>query len=70
MKENAMSQRYWVVGGEFRSLHFDRLVDGTEQVMGPFADHGEAEQAWRHVSERFRHRGAVRFAIVQEPQAA
>jgi hypothetical protein len=65
-----MTQRFWVVGGEFLSLHFDQLVGGTEQVLGPFPDHGEAEQAWRSLSERHRHCGAVRFAIVREPQAA
>ncbi len=64
------AQRFWVVGGEFLSLHFDQLVAGTEQVFGPFLDRGEAEQAWRKVSEWHRHRGAVRFAIVREPQAA
>ena len=64
------TQRFWVVGGEFLSLRFDQLVAGTEQLLGPFFDQGEAEQAWRKVSERHRHRGSVRFAIVQEPQAA
>jgi hypothetical protein len=71
MKEDAMTtQRFWVVGGEFLSLHFDQLVGGTEQLLGPFFDESEAEQAWRKLSERNRHRGAVRFTIVREPQAA
>jgi hypothetical protein len=70
MMEDAMTQRFWVVGGEFRSLHFDQLVAGTEQLLGPFPDQGEAEQEWRKVSERHRHVCAVRFAIVREPQAA
>jgi hypothetical protein len=68
MMEDVMNtQRFWVVGGEFLSLHFDQLVAGTEQLLGPFLDHGEAEREWRKVSERHRHRGAVRFTIVREP---
>jgi hypothetical protein len=71
MMEDAMiTQRFWVVGGEFHSLHFDQLVAGTEQLLGPFLDRGEAEEEWRKVSEHHRHVCAVRFTIVREPQAA
>ncbi|MGQ7792175.1 DUF4170 domain-containing protein [Faunimonas sp. B44] len=63
-------ERFWVIGGEFQSLQFDRLVDGTERIMGPFAERGDAEQAWRQVSEQFRHQAAVRFTIAQEPRFA
>ena len=62
--------RFWVVGGEFRSMHFDQVVAGTEQLLGPFFDQGEAEQEWRKISEQHRHRCAVRFSIVREGQAA
>ncbi len=30
----------------------------------------EAEDCWREVSEENRHRGAVRFSIVEEPNRA
>ena len=63
-------QRFWVVGGEFRSMLFDQVVAGTEQVLGPFIDQNEAEQEWRRISEQHRHRCAVRFSIVREGQAA
>ncbi len=59
---------YWVVGGEFRSLNFHNLVQGTAQVEGPFATRREAEDMWRQVSERNRHRCNVRFSIVEEPR--
>ncbi len=62
--------RFWVVGGEFRSMHFDQVVAGTEQLLGPFFDQGEAEQEWRKISEQHRHRCVVRFSIVREGQAA
>jgi len=59
---------YWVVGGEFGSLNFHKLKDGTAQVEGPFATRREAEDAWREVSEKNRHRCNVRFSIVEEPK--
>ena len=64
------STRYWVVGGEFRSLNFHTLVNGTQQVEGPFPTRREAEEAWRALSERSRHRCNVRFSIVEEPRRA
>jgi hypothetical protein len=64
------THRFWVVGGEFRSMHFDQVVAGTEQLLGPFFDQGEAELEWRKISEQHRHRCAVRFSIVREGQAA
>jgi hypothetical protein len=68
MKETVMdnTQRFWVIGGEFRSLQFDQLLDGSGQLLGPFDDRHNAEQAWRDLSERNRHLCAVRFTIVQE----
>ena len=64
------THRFWVVGGEFRSMLFDQVVAGTEQLLGPFLDQNEAEQEWRRISEQHRHRCAVRFSIVREGQAA
>ena len=61
---------YWVVGGEFRSLNFHTLVPGSAQVQGPFNTRKEAEDAWRTLSEKNRHRCNVRFSIVEEPRRA
>jgi hypothetical protein len=58
--------RYWVVGGAFESTKFDRLTDGTGQLWGPFAIHGDAERVWRETSERYRWSCCTRFTIVQE----
>jgi hypothetical protein len=63
-------QRFWVVGGEYRSLDFDQIIDGTARVIGPFVDRRDAEHAWRDVSEQHRHRCAVRFSIAQEARVA
>jgi len=59
---------YWVVGGEFGSLNFHNLVQGTAHVEGPFASRREAEDKWRAISEQNRYRCNVRFSIVEEPQ--
>jgi hypothetical protein len=71
IKEAVMhGTHYWVVGGEFRSLNFHQLVHGTAQVEGPFPTRKEAENAWRTLSEKNRHRCNVRFSIVEEPRKA
>ncbi len=61
---------YWVIGGEFGSMNFHKLVHGSAQVQGRFKTRKEAEDAWREVSEQNRHRGSVRFSIVEEPVRA
>jgi hypothetical protein len=58
---------FWVIGGEFGSMNFHKLVEGSAQVKGPFTSRAEAESCWREVSEENRHRAGVRFSIVEEP---
>ena len=58
---------FWVIGGEFGSMNFHKLVEGSAQVQGPFKTRREAEDAWRTVSEENRHKAGVRFSIVEEP---
>ena len=61
-----ISAHYWVIGGEFRSLDFDRLNEGTGRIWGPFATYGDAEHVWRENSEQHRSRCCTRFTIVHE----
>jgi hypothetical protein len=63
-------QRYWVVGGRYESLSFDRLVDGTETVCGPFLCRQDAETTWRGLSEQSRFQATTRFTIACEPYDA
>ena len=42
---------FWVIGGEFGSMNFHKLVEGSAQVKGPFKTRAEAEGCWREVSE-------------------
>ena len=58
---------FWVIGGEFGSMNFHKLVEGSAQVRGPFKTRKEAEECWKEVSEESRHKAGVRFSIVEEP---
>jgi hypothetical protein len=58
--------QYWVVGGEFRSLNFHSLVEGTQEIRGPFATRSDAETAWQDVSVSHRHKCNYRFTIVRD----
>ena len=58
--------QYWVVGGEFGSLNFHQLIEGTQQIRGPFRTRSDAEAAWRNLSEEFRHKCNFRFTIVRD----
>jgi hypothetical protein len=58
---------FWVIGGEFGSMNFHKLLEGSAQVKGPFKSRQEAETCWREVSEETRHKAGVRFSIVEEP---
>jgi hypothetical protein len=71
-KERQMTKgsNFWVIGGEFGSMNFHKLVEGSAQVQGPFKTRKEAEDAWRTVSEENRHKAGVRFSIVEEPNRA
>ncbi len=33
-----MTNRYWVIGGDYRDCRFDEIVPGTEEISGPFPD--------------------------------
>jgi hypothetical protein len=58
---------FWVIGGEFGSMNFHKLVEGSAQVKGPFKTRKEAEDCWKEVSEESRHKAGVRYTIVEEP---
>src|SRR5262249_58089971 len=67
-------ERYWVVGGNYETMEFDRVVPGTEDVFGPFGSIEDAESVWRRVAEKTRYQATVRYTIAAEqtcmPQAS
>jgi hypothetical protein len=58
------ARKFWVVGGKYDSMAFDRLLEGTTSVFGPFAS---ARNAWRSVTEATRSQATIRFTIAAEP---
>ena len=58
--------RFWVIGGEFRSTDFNEIKEGTGQIYGPFGSREEAQQVWRVNSEEHRSSCCTRFSVVQE----
>jgi hypothetical protein len=66
----ATVRRFWVVGGKYKTMAFDHLIDGAECIYGPFMSEEEAKSAWRSVNERTRCQATVRFTIAAEPPLA
>jgi hypothetical protein len=64
-----MSERYWVIGGEYRSTFFDELKPGTEKLMGPFPSIYDARKAWRHISMATSACAMTRYAITTEARS-
>jgi hypothetical protein len=65
--EGTAFQRYWVVGGKYETLDFDRLIQGTERVFGPFEFVEDAQSTWRSVTEQTRYQATVRYTIATDP---
>ena len=63
---NSTAPRFWVIGGEYTSLGFEQIIEGSEKVAGPFFHRTAAEAVWRRLSEADRCRAQVRYAIVAE----
>ena len=41
------NSNFWVIGGEFGSMNFHKLVEGSAQVKGPFKSRKEADERIR-----------------------
>ncbi len=60
------THRFWIVGGEYVSTAFEKLIEGSERVLGPYPERRAAEDAWRRLSEASRSQCCVRFTIAAE----
>ena len=67
-QEEAMGQRYWVVGGDYADCRFKDLRPGTETVSGPFADELRAKMEWQRLTFRDRNGATTRYTICVEPE--
>ena len=69
-EQPATPRTYWVIGGEYETMKFERLVRGTEVVLGPFGCCEDARSVWRDISDNSRSRATVRFSIACESSGA
>ena len=63
-------QRFWVIGGEYANTAFDRVIEGTEKILGPYLNHEDAHRAWERVAVETRSICLARFTIVREVSMA
>ena len=60
-------QRYWVVGGEYRSTDFEEIAEGKEEERyGPYASLKEARQIWAALAQKTVDNALVRYRIERE----
>ena len=64
-----MANRFWVVGGEYTDSRFEDIIEGTEQMFGPFPSRDDALQVWRRVADKTRSLCLARYVVVGEGQA-
>ena len=61
-----MTERYWVVGGDYTCMGFKCLRDGQGQMVGPFETRDDAVSAWRKLSDETRSKATARYSITAE----
>jgi len=61
-----MRSKYWIVGGEYHDTTFDRIIDGTEQLIGPFPCRDEAMDEWKKLATETRSNCLARYTIAEE----
>lgn len=61
-----MRTKYWIVGGEYSDTSFDRLLDGTAEVKGPFATRESAMDEWRRLASATKASCHTRYTIAEE----
>jgi hypothetical protein len=61
--------RFWVVGGEYADMSFERLAKGArEERHAPFMSYDEAYATWQARARATIDDALVRFRIVDEGQ--
>lgn len=61
-----MRTKYWIVGGEYVDTSFDRLLDGTAEVMGPYATRETALNEWKRLASETKANCHTRYTIAEE----
>ncbi len=61
-----MKSRFWVVGGDYTDCNFERIVPGSEQIHGPFANENRAHTEWKRLTFRDQLPATRRYSIATE----
>jgi hypothetical protein len=61
-----MTERYWVIGGDYTAMDFRALDTERAAIVGPFDNREEAQAAWRRLSSENSSRATTRFSIAAE----
>ncbi len=64
-----MTERFWVIGGEYTAMDFKALRAEQAAIAGPFDNREEAQAAWRRMSGEHSSRATTRFSITTEQLA-
>jgi len=59
--------KFWIIGGEYDDVSFERLIDGTQSLAGPYATYERALGEWRRLAESTRSNAHHRYVIAHEP---
>jgi hypothetical protein len=65
-----MSQRYWVIGGDYSDCQFRNIKPGTERVHGPYDTEVQARTEWQRLTFHDHWQATERYTICVEPNRA
>ena len=65
-----MSQRYWVIGGDYSDCQFRNIKPGTERVHGPYETEVQARTEWQRLTFHDHWQATERYTICVEPNRA
>ena len=65
-----MSQRYWVIGGDYSDCQFRNIKPGTERVLGPYETEVQARTEWQRLTFHDHWQATERYTICVEPNRA
>ena len=61
-----MRKKYWIVGGEYVDTGFNRLLDGTAEVLGPYTTRESALDEWKRLAAATKASCHTRYTIAEE----
>jgi hypothetical protein len=61
-----MTERFWVIGGDYTAMDFKALRPESRAIVGPFEDRTQAHEAWKQLSSEHSSRATTRFSIAAE----